>query len=406
MRVDGGRLRRDLESLATIGRYEGGALHRTAFSPADVEARQWYRDRCDAAGLQLRVDWLGNMVAGPAEQAQAPAVWSGSHIDTVPDGGPLDGALGTVAALECVRRITEERVALARPVCSVVFADEEGNYSHLFGSYGMVHGYDEQRLAAMTGRDGDPVTAALDGFPWRDPDARLGPSPETVHSFVELHIEQGPRLESASVPIGVVTSIVALGGAEVVFTGRADHAGTTPMTMRRDPSRAAGELLTRLPAAAASVADDAVATCGTIAFDPGGTNVVPGSARLALDFRVPRARDLQSLTTALAEAAEACAARHDVECEFRLEPPIDPVPLDAGVQARIEAAAERCGLATMALPSGAGHDSQNMAKVVPTGMIFVPSHDGRSHSPLETTDPELLEHGANVLLETLLDLAG
>lgn len=405
MRVDGPRLTADLESLARIGRDPAGGLNRTAFSASDTEAREWYHQRCRAAGLELRCDRFGNMVAGAPGPWDVPAVWSGSHIDTVPDGGPLDGALGTVAALECLRRITEEQVPLGHPVHAVVFADEEGNYSHLFGSYGMVHGYDDDRLCAMTGRDGDRLVEALERFAWRDGDTTMTPSPATVRSFVELHIEQGPRLESAGVPIGVVTSIVGLGGADVVFTGRADHAGTTPMTMRRDPGRAAGEFLTRLAAAAASVSDDAVATCGRISFEPGGSNVVPRAARLTLDFRAPAAEDVAALTRVLAETAEACAAGHDVECEFRPAPAVDPVPLDPDVRARIEGAAQRRGLATMSLPSGAGHDSQNLAQVVPTGVIFVPSHDGRSHSPFEHTDPDLLVQGADVLLETLLDLA-
>jgi len=405
MKVNGARLRADLESLAQIGRNKDGGIDRTAFSAEDAAARAWYKQRCDDTGLELRCDGLGNMVAGTADSWDRPAIWSGSHVDTVPDGGPLDGALGSVAALECVRRLAEEGQQLTHPVQSVVFSDEEGNYSHLFGSYGMVHGYDEGRLASMTGRAGDALTDVLQRFPWRSggPDNRHDVS--RVRQFVELHIEQGPIMEQRSIPIGVVTSIVGLGGGEIVFSGRADHAGTTPMTMRRDPARAAGAFLTRLWAIAASAGDDAVATCGRIAFSPGGSNVVPEEATLLLDFRSPHGDQVEALGEALSRAAQECAADHDVECTVRLDQPVSPVGLDEHVRDTIRSAAGSQGLPTIDIPSGAGHDSQNMARIAPTGMIFVPSHEGRSHSRFEHTDPDLLENGANVLLETLISLA-
>ena len=407
MKVNGQRLREDLTTLAQIGRNSGGGISRTAFSAEDAASRQWYKDRCQAAGIELRCDGLGNMVAGAADSWGRPAIWSGSHIDTVPDGGALDGALGTVAALECIRRISEEHLSLTKPVQAVVFADEEGNYSHLFGSYGLVHGYDNHRLDAMTGRQGDSLTGALQHFPWRTGhifgEHQL--KAEYPRSFVELHIEQGPRLEAEGVPIGIVSSIVGLGSGEAIFTGRADHAGTTPMAMRRDPTRAAGAFLTNLSDTAASISDEAVATCGLITLEPGASNVVPHQVGLSLDFRAPTAGQLEALGDALFQVAHKCAITHNVECEVRLDPPVDPVEMDANIRDRIGAAATKCKLSTLTLPSGAGHDSQNMARIAPTGMIFVPSHDGRSHTRFEHTDPDLLEGGANVLLETLISLA-
>jgi N-carbamoyl-L-amino-acid hydrolase len=213
-------------------------------------------------------------------------------------------------------------------------------------------------------------------------------------------------LEARRVPIGVVQSIVGLGGATVTFTGRADHAGTTPMTMRRDPTRATGEFLTRLAGIAASVSEVAVITCGRLSFSPGGSNVVPHQAELTLDFRAPVAGDVDALSQAVIRVAGECAAMHGVESDVRLDQPVRPVEMNAGIRDHIQAAADECGLPTMALPSGAGHDSQNLARIAPTGMIFVPSHNGRSHSRFEYTDPDLLEQGANVLMATLLRLAG
>jgi N-carbamoyl-L-amino-acid hydrolase len=408
LKVNGSRLRSDLASLAEIGRRPSGGISRTAFSAGDALARQWYRDRCDAAGLPLRTDGLGNMFAqavGP--YPDVPAVWTGSHIDTVPDGGPLDGALGTVAALECIRRITEAGIPLARPVSSVVFSDEEGNYGHLLGSYGITHGYTRAELAAMTGRDGDRLLDALAKWKWSTgspTETRLPAS--TMHSFVELHIEQGPYLETTGVDIGVVTSIVGLSGGVVEFTGQADHAGTTPMTMRRDALRAAADFLTRLPALAASVSSTAVITCGLIKVEPGGANVVPRLAAVTLDFRDPDRDRLAELAGGIEETAHATAAAHSVSVIWRPDGLVDPVPLDESVRGTIRESADALGLSWIDMPSGAGHDSQNIAHLAPTGMIFVPSRDGRSHSPAEYTDPAAIERGANVLLATLLQLAG
>jgi len=406
LRVDGRRLRDDLVSLAQIGRSSSGGINRTAFSAADARARQWYSDRCNAAGLELTLDGLGNMFAHRAgTQTDVPAVWTGSHIDTVPDGGPLDGALGTVAALECVRRLAEAGVKLARPVRSVVFADEEGNYGHLLGSYGVAYGYDAATLSAMTGRDGDRLVDALVDWPWRNGEAtQTQVAPAFIHAFVELHIEQGPYLEASGTQIGVVTSIVGLGGGRLDFHGRADHAGTTPMHLRRDALRAAAALLVQLPRVAASVSSEAVITCGQLRLEPGGANVVPGLASLTLDFRDPDRARLAQLADAIETAARQVAVEYDVDLTWHTETAIDPVSMDAGVRDVIRQAADGCGLSNVAIVAGAGHDSQNMARLAPTGMIFVPSRDGRSHSPAEHTDFESVEQGANTLLATLLQL--
>jgi N-carbamoyl-L-amino-acid hydrolase len=406
LRVNADRLRADLAELATIGAHPDGGINRTAFSFADSLARQWYHDHCAAAGLDLRCDGLGNMVARVPHPSDLPPVWTGSHIDTVPFGGAFDGALGTVAALECARRIAESGVATHRPVGAVVFADEEGNYGHLLGSRGLSHGYTADQLAALTGRDGDRLTDALAGWPWADgaPTAtRL--APDSVHAFVELHIEQGPKLAAAGTQIGVVTSIVGLGGAVVDFTGRADHAGTTPMALRSDALLAAAAYLTELPGIATATGPDSVVTCGLLRVAPGGANVVPGLASVTLDFRDPDAGRLATLERELAGLAERIGRAHGVDATWRPDESIDPMPMTGSIRDLITRSAHDLGLTTVAMPSGAGHDSQNMAHLVPTGMIFVPSKDGRSHSPAEYTDFADVERGANVLLSTVLALA-
>lgn len=406
LRVDGERLLRDLADLARIGQDPAGGISRTAFSPADARAREWYRDRCAEAGLELELDGLGNMVAGRPDTSGVAAVWTGSHIDSVPRGGAFDGALGTVAALECVRRIAESGRTLRRPVRAVVFSDEEGNYGHLLGSTGMRRGFSEADLAAMTGRDGDRLVDALTGWPW----AAGAPTatrrePGFLHAFVELHIEQGPTLESAGTDIGVVTSIVGLGGGLVRFSGRADHAGTTPMDARADALLAAARFISAMPDLARRTGPASVVTTGRVHVEPGGANQVPALAEVLLDFRDPDRARVEQLEEGIARAAHEAAAAHGVTAEWEPDEIVAPVPLDDRIRDVIRASATGLGLSSVDLPSGAGHDSQNMALLVPTAMVFVPSREGRSHSPAEHTDPADVVAGADVLLATLLRLA-
>jgi len=408
--INGPRLVQDLTDLGAIGPAEAGGLSRTSFSAADREARAWYLARVAEAGLSAEVDGIGNIVVTsphyPADIAALPAVWSGSHIDTVPSGGRFDGALGSIAALEVLRTIHESGVALARPVKAVVYTDEEGNYARLFGSSGLVRGYTREDYEGMVGRDGDRF---LDTFAdWGgDLDAALRTriDPASVHATVELHIEQGPVLEQHGEQIGIVTGIVGLGGGEIVFHGQADHAGTTPMRMRKDALVAASGFLTRIPEIAATGGDHAVLTSGIISVAPGSRNVVPGTASLTLDYRDLDPANLVALGDAITAAAQEAAAAAGIEAEVHLRATIAPAPLDEGVQGVIARSAGQRGFATRRMPSGAGHDSQNMATIAPTGMIFVPSIGGRSHCPEEDTAWQDVENGANVLLDTVIELA-
>jgi N-carbamoyl-L-amino-acid hydrolase len=406
--VDVDRLTADLGELSAFGRTPSGGISRTSFSAADLQARQWLVSRCGAAGLEVRSDGLGNIFArlNPAgADPSLPAVWTGSHLDTVPEGGAYDGAVGVMSALECLRRLAEERVGLHRAVQLVMFADEEGCYQHLLGSTGLTQGLSSQQLAGRRGRDGTRLVDAMTTV-GLDPDAAANTaiSAEEVHAYVELHIEQGPVLESSGVDIGVVTSIVGIGGAMVRFTGRGDHAGTTPMQARHDALRAAAHFLVLLPGTAANVSDHAVITCGLIEVTPGASNVVPAAADLLLDFRDTSMPRLQALADDIIQAAHAAARQCYVTAHVRFDDIIEPVLLDAGIEHVIEQSATSFGYSTLRMPSGAGHDAQNMAKISRAAMIFVPSAGGRSHVREEYTSPEDLGRGANVLLETLTRL--
>lgn len=403
------RIRRDIDHLATFGATESGGVSRTSFSEPDRLVRQWLAGECDERGLSMRTDGIGNIfirVDAPDAPPDALPVWTGSHLDSVPAGGRFDGIVGSVAALEVARRLQEQRIRLARPVEAVIFADEEGNYHHLLGSSALVTDYSWEELSELRGRDGDRLVDALAAMGSEPHEAtRTALTPGAVHAFLELHIEQGPVLEATNTDIGVVTAIVGLGGGLLEFIGRQDHAGTTPMTMRRDALGGAGALLAQLPEIAAGVSDRAVVTCGLLDVEPGGTNVVPVLARLHLDFREPELNGLLSLEQAILATATRIGNERELQVRYRRESITEPVPLDTGLQELIDKTAKRQGRSTRQIPSGAGHDSQNMAHLAPTAMIFIPSTEGRSHSPHEHSSWDDIETGANVLLEAVVEKA-
>ena len=287
------------------------------------------------------------MFAGPARTGPERAeVWTGSHLDTVPEGGAYDGAVGAVAALECVRAIAEAGAGLPRPVRAAVFADEEGYFGgRLLGSFGLAHGYERAELDSITGVRGERLAEVLSGWRWASGDAtgtRIPPG--RIHAFVELHIEQGPRLEHERTDIGVVTAITGLCGARVEFAGEPGHAGTTPMADRRDALVGAAAFVSALPDLAAAVSADAVVTCGTLQVWPGAANVIPGRVSLTLDFRDPDRDRLAILRDRLEAAAAATAAAHGVTATWHWHPLIVAVPMHARVRRAIIESADALGL--------------------------------------------------------------
>ena len=412
LRVDGERLRNDVQTLATFGNDSGGGISRATFSTADTGARRWLSERCREAGLVVREDGIGNLFirAEPGEGAAAERlpVWAGSHIDSVPNGGRFDGAAGVLAAVEVLRCLREQRVPLARPVEAVVWSDEEGCYQGLLGSGTLVDGLAEDDLDTIVGREGRTLRQAL-AESGRDPSTavRAPQRPPVAHAYLELHIEQGPHLEDAGLDVGVVTGIVGLVHGQATFTGRADHAGGTPMDRRRDALRAAAAFVLGLPALPSQAGrPDSVVTCGDLRVAPGADNVVPGQAVCRLDFRDPESQGLSDLRDGVVALARRCAKEHDTSVELDWAHVADPVFLDADLQELIEASCAQLGYGSMPLPSRAGHDAQKIATVAPTAMMFVPSQGGRSHCPEEYTDPEQLARGADVLATAVAELAG
>jgi N-carbamoyl-L-amino-acid hydrolase len=406
MRVDFARLRRDLDELGAIGRTPEGGVSRPSWSDADMQARRWLLDRIAAAGLAPRVDAAGNILG--RWQQGSPAVLVGSHLDSVPNGGTLDGALGVLAGLECLRRIKEAGVPLRHPVELVAFTDEEGAFGGFFGSYAFTGCLEAQNIPALTDSAGVRI---IDAMARHGADALQAPtakrSPEDIRAYVELHIEQGPTLEAKQVPIGVVDAIVGIRRFGITFRGRADHAGTTTMIDRRDALLGASDLIQQgreLVLAEGTPASRL--TVGVLQVKPGAANIIPAEVFLTYELREVSSEMLGTLADRSRALAADIATAWGLTVSIETIVDIEPVALADEVKTCIVAATEDLGIRHLRLPAMAGHDAQVVGRVAPTGMIFVPSKDGRSHSPLEFTADADLERGANVLLLTLLKLAG
>jgi beta-ureidopropionase / N-carbamoyl-L-amino-acid hydrolase len=401
VRVDGELLRQDFEALAAIGATPRGGVSRPTFSDAHSAARAWFLERARAYGLETRVDAAGNHSAVlPADGR--PTLLLGSHLDSVPDGGRYDGALGVVAALHVLvaLRGTELPYALE----AIDFTDEEGTLVGLLGSEALAGTLKAESLSAPRGGR-EALLAGLERGGLREErlaDARRDPA--SLAGYLELHIEQGPRLERAGAQIGVVTGIVGARSFRLGFRGAAGHAGTTPMDARRDAGLAAAAFAVAANELVVQDFPGCVATVGDLRLAPGAFNVVPGSARLSLEFRALDSAALDTLEAALLDRARAEAESRGVDLDVEPVGRWEPTALDPRVRAAVECAAAGLDLTTMELPSGAGHDAQALAAVAPAGMIFVPSVGGVSHDAREHTPWRDCLNGANVLLGAALEL--
>jgi allantoate deiminase len=388
----------DLEAAAAIGADPRGGVSRFAWTPELARANEWLMERLAALGLEVELDPAGN-VLGRWQAGADEAVLLGSHLDTVPNGGRFDGALGVLAALDVVRRLKAEGLEPKRPLWVVSFNDEEGGrfQTGMLGSRTFCGDCD---LEDWSGR-GVPEAMAEAGFDF----ARLAEARglDGVGAYIELHIEQGPVLERAGIDLGVVTAITGMLGFRVRFLGEANHAGTTPMELRRDALSGAARAVLALRDEARS-RDDMTANVGVITAEPGGFNVVPGAAELTIDVRSPTHDGFARLEPFVRETLELIAAEEGLGLEVRETHRKEPVLLDADLQDRLEAAAHEEGASTLRLPSGAGHDAMVLAHHVPAAMLFVPSRGGLSHTPEEFSTQEHCELGARVLARTVRGL--
>jgi hydantoinase/carbamoylase family amidase len=390
----------DLEAAARIGVDPAGGVTRFAWSPELAAANAWLVERLVELGLKTELDAAGN-VLGRWEAGEGKAVLLGSHLDTVPRGGRYDGALGVLAALEVVRRLKAEGVEARRPLWLVSFNDEEGGrfQTGMLGSRAFVGDLDLEDWR----RRGVPEAMAAAGLDFERLPAARGI--DGVGAYLELHVEQGPRLERSGVDLGIVTAVTGMLGFRARFLGEANHAGTTPMEHRRDALAGAARAVLALRDEARA-REDMTANVGVIAVEPGGFNVIPGAAEFTLDVRSPTPTGFERSDRFVRKTLKAIAEEEGLELELAETHRKEPVALDPELQAALEEAAEAERASTTRMPSGAGHDAMVLAHHVPAAMLFVPSRGGLSHCPEEFTPPEQCELGARVLTRAVRGLVG
>ncbi|MCC6792151.1 MAG: Zn-dependent hydrolase [Thermomicrobiales bacterium] len=405
IRINGPRLNESLRLLAEIGATTGGGVTRPACSDEDRAARDRLRDWMEDAGLTVRVDDFGNMTGLRAGTSNKPPVLMASHCDTVIRGGRYDGALGVLGALEVMRTLNDHGVATKRPLAIVNWTNEEGiRFEPAMQCSGAVTGrFTKAEVYGRTDRAGMRFEDELRRIGYLGDEANR---PLPASAYLELHIEQGPVLEAAGMPVGVVGGLVGITWIEVTLRGQADHAGPSPMHLRRDALAAAARVISGVERIARERDEIAVATVGRLSLEPNVINTIPGRVTFSVDFRHPDPVVLEGqvdrLRALVAEVADTTGVEASVDRFWTSE----PTPFDPAVVAAIGEAVETLGLARHDLWSGAGHDAKYLADVCPSGMIFVRSRGGLSHCETEFSTPEDLEAGGNVLLLSALALAG
>ena len=400
------RLWNTLQKLGEFGKNPEGGVSRVGFTDADLAGRAYVMGLLREAGLDVRVDPAGNIFGRRAGSEKLPLLLFGSHIDSVPHGGNFDGDVGSLGAIEVIRALNEAHLTTRHPLEVVIWTNEEGGrfYSGLVGSSAAA-GILSADFAARQDDSGEKVSdwlARMGGDATKINAAKIAPG--TVSGYLELHIEQGANLDEAKIPIGVVTGIVGINLRTCTAAGFANHAGTTPMNKRKDALAAASKAVLAVREEVRAETGRQVGTVGWMKIEPGASNVIPGKVTFPVELRDLDAEKVDRIADRILKRFETIGREENVEIgctkpDFHAPALTSPIFKDA-----IRVSAREAGLATLDLPSGAGHDAQNAARFAPIGMIFVPSRAGISHSPLEYTSPDQAANGAEVLYRTLLRL--
>lgn len=397
------RLKKNIEELALIGRSPNGGISREAFGQDDQRAKSWLLDKIGEAGLESRTDEAGN-VWGRLGPPTGPVVLAGSHIDTVPDGGMFDGALGILAALECLQTIREHGLPHQYAVEMVSFSDEEGAFFSFLGSRAATGTLDPKLLYNAVNVNNRSLEQALATSGLDIDNVHLAArDPGEIKAYLELHIEQGPFLEHQRVSIGLVRSIVGIINYWITFRGQADHAGTTPLNLRKDALLGAAEFILSAHDWVRSETN-AVLTTGKVEIQPGAFNIVPAQARLAVEFRDASSGQLEKIEKFLIDNGREIALKRSLLFEAKRISKDSPVRLSSDVLSLLETEAGDLKYDIHYMDSGAGHDAQVLAQKTETGLIFIPSLGGRSHCPEENSRWEDVEKGAQLLLNGLIKL--
>jgi len=404
LKINGERLWSDLMTLGQIGFCEGKGVSRSALSDTDMQARKWLKEKMEAAGMEVRTDAAANIIGTLKSSSKKTdkVLVVGSHLDTVPSGGAFDGALGVLAGLECVRVLKEHAVQLPWDLEIINFTDEEAAYNAgTIGSRAMIGKLTENELSVSKAK-GIPTFAGQMKRIGMDPDQirEAARKPEAFAAVLELHIEQGNRLETGGIQIGAVTGIVGIYRYIITVKGEANHAGTTPMNLRDDALVKAAPVFLLLPQWCQARNPEMVGTIGQVTLEPGATNVIPGECAFVVELRSIKNDDMEAIRDLIATWVENHSG-------FSMRTIFEKgsVELSGALIETVAGAAEQEGFSHVRMSSGAGHDTQSFAPYVPSGMIFTPCRKGKSHSPDEQIEPRQAAEGCQVLLRTVLELA-
>jgi len=405
IQIDIERLKKTITALAEFGRNTGGGISRPSFSKPDLEAREWLKILFGEAGLEVRQDGAGNIFG--RMEGEGKTVMAGSHIDSVVNGGQYDGPAGVLAALECLRRIKEEKIPVIKPLEVASFTDEEGNLvGDFLGSRAFIGALDRGLLEKGVTPFGVPFTELLQGTEFTvDSILQAQTQRPDLEAFLEIHIEQGQVLETEDISIGIVDRIAGKNNWMCYFLGKAGHAGTTPFELRHDALLGLSDFALKATQHVATQHYGSMVTVGRVFVHPGAFSVIPGRVDFSLDFRSTSKETLDILEADLEGMAREVAATRGLEFSHKLVDKTEPISIPERIKLLLKQECEKLGFSSMNLPSGAGHDAQILAEVTDSGMIFIPCEDGNSHSPDENIEWEDLEKAANLLLHSLIRLA-
>lgn len=398
--VSGERIAKRLHALSEIGYTEPGGVKRPGLSSEEKQAKQLVRSWMEQAGLEVKEDGAGNVFGTLQGQSEGPAIASGSHVDSVPNGGNFDGPLGVLSALEVVEAWKDAGFVPQKPYEVVIFTDEEGSRfnSGLTGSRAMTGDITEAEMKQLRDYNGEGLEQVLESY-----GSSINAFRESVRNlselelFAEVHIEQGKKLEQENQPVGIVSGIAGPAWMEVRFSGQAGHAGNTPMIGRTDSLVAAGEFVSRLPELPPAISETAVATVGKLDVSPNGINVIPEQVVLHVDARDIHKEPRDMLVERIRSLAEEVAEKHRVTVSLQQNTSITPVPIAEELQQEIAAVLEEQGIVPVRIPSGAGHDAMIVGRHIPVAMLFVRSKEGISHNPKEWSSLSDCVYGVHAL---------
>ena len=398
--INGERIASRLFQLSQIGFVQVGGVKRPGFSKEEKAAKELVKKWMAEAGLTVSEDGAGNVTARMEGRSKGAAIASGSHVDSVPNGGNFDGPLGVLSALEVAESWKETGYVPEKPYEVIVFSDEEGSRfnSGLTGSQAMTGAISEQEMEQLRDYNDETLEQVLANYGSTLADFKASKRDLTeLELFVEVHIEQGKKLEKANQPVGIVSGIAGPAWLEVEFVGEAGHAGNTPMIGRKDSLVAAAEFLQSIPEFPKAVSDTAVATVGKLDVFPNGANVIPEKVKMLVDIRDIKEEPRDLLIDQLVEQAKTIAAKNDIHLNVKLNTRIQPVPIAEDLQEHLAASLEKFGISPTYIPSGAGHDAMNLGRFIPVAMLFVRSKDGISHNPKEWSSLNDCVTGVHVL---------